>query len=704
MLLLTSLSARATLAETMHPAQQAWMNPKKELLMSNKFTLISEQRLDLVTGLSDSLEMTTKHPWSPFIFNNVKRQNTSFKETFYLVYDIDKNFTLNQALEQLPFTLIYYIGLTKNHQKIKHRGTKSEQPACDRFRIIIPLESKITDPEEFRNLWYGFKNKYGIIVDEQCKDLARFYYPTTTLVKSKGITLLNERYTASIPSRPVTTVLTAGRKEKGKLSRATQSFLLKGAAEGEWHGKFIMAAIDLKEQGYTEEEAALQLRKASPELKLDATDVTQLADVYKNRGGALQLRNQPFPVMMPPNKNGGWLPDKTAKENYIHLIQNKMNLTIRENLLTGRIEIGEEPLEDIHIINISLYAWENKLNRDKDAIFDICVGIAKENQYNPVKDFIESKSYDHSVDHIKLLFNTITVSSEEDAEALALYEIYVKKFFVGMIRKIYGLPWRGHGCLVFVGGQAMGKSRWLERIGNEVYPQGYLTSRINIDDKDSFIRLANKYLWVVEELDSITSNKEAGVVKDFLEKPDVTVRVPYARTSKDFKTITSFAAATNTASFLTDLSGNRRFWIIPTNNLDLTTKINFQQLFAQAYDLAINQGAEWYLNTSELLLANKINQRYINNSNLEALALELIESGSDALSLSEILELLEFGSSRGLSRSQRANISGILVSKKVLSKNYSGKVVFLVNKKRLTGNKKSAITYSTEQQQSKGLQ
>lgn len=70
--------------------------------------------------------------------------------------------------------------------------------------------------------------------------------------------------------------------EKGSLAKATLKFILEGAPSGLWHQEFYKAAMDLKQQGYSFDEAAAKLESAG--LVLDENhDWPQLEDVYANR-------------------------------------------------------------------------------------------------------------------------------------------------------------------------------------------------------------------------------------------------------------------------------------------------------------------------------------------------------------------------------------------------------------------------------------
>lgn len=69
---------------------------------------------------------------------------------------------------------------------------------------------------------------------------------------------------------------------KGELNKRTLKFLTFGAKPGQWHQEFYQAAMNLKQNGYTLEEAKMKLQRITGILD-DEHDWPQLLDVYENR-------------------------------------------------------------------------------------------------------------------------------------------------------------------------------------------------------------------------------------------------------------------------------------------------------------------------------------------------------------------------------------------------------------------------------------
>lgn len=89
------------------------------------------------------------------------------------------------------------------------------------------------------------------------------------------------------------------------------------------------------------------------------------------------------------------------------------------------------------------------------------------------------------------------------------------------------------------------------------------------------------------EIDS-TLKKEQSALKAFLTSPEDDIREPYAKKSIRRPRTTSFCASVNPYMFLKDSTGNRRFWVIHTEKIQIHKlrdlgKQWVVQLWAQIY-------------------------------------------------------------------------------------------------------------------------
>ena len=254
-------------------------------------------------------EVICKRSWSPTIFNeepytNPKgqkkgkfyRSNKNVEAMEGIGLDFDGGCTIEEVKAILAKNnLAGIIGTTRNHQKVKVTKSGKKKPACDRFRVILKFDRPLRSDDELKKLWPKISRIFPMI-DESCKDAARFFYPCKEIVAvTQGIDFPTQPDPIHAEDHPVVGVsvnkghpaVTATKtpSQRGLLAQATMRFITFGADDGEWHRAFFKAGIDLKEQGYSIDEARNMLRKAStnPKRDLDEEDLYQLNDIYQNR-------------------------------------------------------------------------------------------------------------------------------------------------------------------------------------------------------------------------------------------------------------------------------------------------------------------------------------------------------------------------------------------------------------------------------------
>lgn len=110
--------------------------------------------------------------------------------------------------------------------------------------------------------------------------------------------------------------------------------------------------------------------------------------------------------------------------------------------------------------------------------------------------------------------------------------------------------------LVLQGDQGRGKNRALEILFGD---ERYLPNLPDVRDKDAMHVLAGSWCACIDELCAIRAT-EVENVKSFLTRRIDRYRPPYRADIVDRPRRTIFAATTNAPEFLTDASGNRRYW------------------------------------------------------------------------------------------------------------------------------------------------
>jgi hypothetical protein len=251
-------------------------------------SLIDENDLGKVTATREvpnlSFLRTTcvKSNWAPARFSG-RRTIKEAIQTDIIVLDVDSGCTLDQFNKDVAAHGYEFALMT----------SKSHTYEANRFRFILLLDESIKNDNDFKATFQAVQAQFPY-VDKACKDISRFFYPAKEwLCHMKGKPFKTVRASASPAKTPANTHKT----EKGDLWKSTLKFLLEGAPQGEWHFEMHKALRNMKEQGYSQDEAQERLASmcAVSEYStgdLDYKDLALIRDVYLNRETKYEFKTQ----------------------------------------------------------------------------------------------------------------------------------------------------------------------------------------------------------------------------------------------------------------------------------------------------------------------------------------------------------------------------------------------------------------------------
>ena len=257
-------------------------------------------------------------------------------------------------------------------------------------------------------------------------------------------------------------------------------------------------------------------------------------------------------------------------------------------------------------------------------------------QYNPVQDWINHRPWDGK-DRLTDFLNTITSSNTP------LKELLMTKWLISCVAAAYepqGVALEG--ILTFQGAQGLGKTLWFKRLAN--YEDGWLLegATLNPSDRDS-VKLCVSH-WIVElgEIESTFKKSDMDQLKAFITKRTDEMRLPYDRGHTTYLRRTAFYASVNAREFLTDSSGNRRFWVIPVTAINADHGIDMQQLWAEVKERFYRVGEKnWFLTSEERALLEASNELYLTQSSTEDLILEHVDFDSKTTKPVQMTKLLK---------------------------------------------------------------
>ena len=254
-------------------------------------------------------------------------------------------------------------------------------------------------------------------------------------------------------------------------------------------------------------------------------------------------------------------------------------------------------------------------------------------EYNPVKEWMESRPWDGK-SRLQEFLASITSSNE------ALKEMLMTKWLVSCVAAACepnGVALEG--ILVFQGAQGLGKTLWFKRLCD--YENGWLLegATLNPSDKDSVKQAVSHWIVELGEIESTFKKSDIDQLKAFVTKKNDELRLPYDRASTTYQRRTAFYASVNAREFLTDTSGNRRFWVVPVTAINVNHGIDMQQLWAEVKE-TLYPNTDWYLNYEQREMLQDSNDYYRTQSSVEDLILEHVHFSSTQTKPVQMTKLL----------------------------------------------------------------
>jgi predicted P-loop ATPase len=225
--------------------------------------------------------------------------------------------------------------------------------------------------------------------------------------------------------------------------------------------------------------------------------------------------------------------------------------------------------------------------------------VADENSYHPVVDYLHRLVWDGEprVDMwLSAYFNTPATN----------YSAAVgRRWLISAVARVMKPGCKADCALVLEGPQGQGKSYALSILAG----QEWFTDDVHeLGTKDGVMQIAGKWIAELSDLHQFRG-QAVERIKSFLSRGTDRVRLPYARSVSAFPRQCIFAGTTNVRHYLTDDSGNRRWWPVEcAGRIKLDDlRRDRDQLWAEAVAL-YQGGAMWWLEPGNLLQEAEMEQ------------------------------------------------------------------------------------------------
>ena len=250
-------------------------------------------------------------------------------------------------------------------------------------------------------------------------------------------------------------------------------------------------------------------------------------------------------------------------DNFLLILRNDKEF---ESLRFNQLSYSPE-----HIVDGKLERWQDKDDskarfyieqkykiHNREKLDDALRILFAEREYHPIKQIIEAVEWD-GVSRIQELF--IKWLKCEDTPYIR--EV-TRLVFAGGIHRLYNAGCKFDDVAVLIGTkQGEGKSsfvRWLA-IKDE-----FFTEVTEIEGQKGVEAIEGAWVCEIAELLAVTKSKEVEAVKSYITKLVDRYRRPFDRRTTDHKRQCVFIGTTNKEQFLTDKTGNRRWYPVKVNS------------------------------------------------------------------------------------------------------------------------------------------
>ena len=557
------------------------------------------------------------------------RKNSNFIQSNCSMFDVDNTETDNpdewitpehvrEAFPDVPF----YVSYSRNH--MKQKGDKAPRP---KFHLYFP-DTVFTDSQEYSKHKKSVCN-YFKKFDQNAKDAARFFFgvPNPKVEFYDGNMLLFDfMQTVSVS------------EETNQKSTDTE-IKLDNIPEGQRNATMHQYALKVLTRYGADDGTAYQAFRNESQRCSPPLDNSELNQIWN---GAVAYYNSDIKISadyVPPELYNLGVMNinfelpiadynellklcKVKKKKRIFNIDvcrmflKTFGISIRYNDMSHDYEItapttvinGENRFELLAtILEDTIIKLAYKRGR-KAVIYGILDVIANENRYHPVIDLLKKEPWDNA-DRLTDLYHIMGISDE-------FHKVLVRKWLLQTIAILFNSndkPISSQGILVLQGGQGIVKTEFLRHLAikNEFFKGG---SVLDMKNKDTIISATRVWICELGEIDSTTSKKQSEL-KAFITEQYDRYREPYAR--KEVKRLrkTSFCGTVNPTAYLTDETGNRRFWTIPVQSIDLNKVFSsdsewYTQLWRQIYSEYKQNPMGYLLTNEEQNTLNRSNEKY----------------------------------------------------------------------------------------------
>ncbi len=248
---------------------------------------------------------------------------------------------------------------------------------------------------------------------------------------------------------------------------------------------------------------------------------------------------------------------KPTIDNFYRLIENHYGSNLRLNVMTGKPEYWDHRKRlwcewtDAEESRMRAYFERQYSMYSQVKMTDAMLIYWNSHKVNPLTDLLESLEWDGKPRIESFLHEVMKADDNEYTRECS------RLIFAGGIHRAYRPGCKFDDMIVLIGTQAAGKStivRWLNM------DDQFFREIKTISGKEGIEAIRGVWIGEVGELMAMTRVKEAEAVKAYITSQEDSYRPPYQKNVQTIPRRCVFIGTTNNPQFLTDKTGNRRFY------------------------------------------------------------------------------------------------------------------------------------------------
>ena len=225
---------------------------------------------------------------------------------------------------------------------------------------------------------------------------------------------------------------------------------------------------------------------------------------------------------------------------------------------------------------------------------DALIAVAQAKRFHPVRDYLNGVVWDKQprLDH--WLIDALGATAKEPR----YLQLVGRKFLIGAVARIMRPPVKMDTVLILEGLQGRGKST----VVSVLFGEWFNDTPLQIGDKDAYQMIQGVWGQELAELDSF-NKAESTTAKSFFSSKSDRYRPSYGRVTQEFARQCVFIGTTNQDEYLKDYTGNRRYWPVRCEYINLEWVREFRdQLWAEAVYLFKSGVTHWIENDEDKAL------------------------------------------------------------------------------------------------------